>query len=262
MHPRHLERYSGEPIGRFVPEGRSGRTIVVVDADRNATADVADRFVRVDAEGQGAALSSLRMFILGIEPASADDSLRELAGVLKAARYGAFFFGANLGGSDVEEALKLVRDLNRSTRFVALAMGGSGNLAGAEAVLSWQAGSPLAVDFSEGYPRFLPDEATAESRLLRGEVDAVVVVSDDPAELLSDEAVSSLLNIPTIAIAPRATDRPATVAMNAATPGIHTGGTVLRSDGAALPLRPAITSDLPTERDWLVAILERLEAAP
>ncbi|MFO0848509.1 MAG: formylmethanofuran dehydrogenase subunit B [Gemmataceae bacterium] len=47
-HPRHLERYSADPVGRFVPEGRAGRHVVVVDVAETETAKVADRFVRVD----------------------------------------------------------------------------------------------------------------------------------------------------------------------------------------------------------------------
>ena len=38
-HPRHMERYSLLPAGEFVPQGRSGRTLVVVDVQRTATAD-------------------------------------------------------------------------------------------------------------------------------------------------------------------------------------------------------------------------------
>ena len=261
-HPRHLERYSGEPIGRFVPEGRRGRTIVVVDAEPGQTK--CDRFVFLDPERHAEALSDLRMIVNGITPNTRHEALDELAHRMKTARYGAFFFGAMPGGTvAVEEALKLVRDLNRHTRFVALTMGARGNLAGAEAVLSWQAGSPRAVDFSGGSPRFLPDEATAERRLIRREADAAVVVADDPEACLSAGALASLQSIPTILIAPRASDREdITVAMNTSTPGIHAGGTVLRCDGAALPLRPALASDLPSERDWLRAIRERWESIP
>ena len=37
-HPRHWERYSVEPVGRFVPEGRAGRKVVVIDQNRTASA--------------------------------------------------------------------------------------------------------------------------------------------------------------------------------------------------------------------------------
>lgn len=259
-HPRHLERYSGEPVGRFVPEGRKGRTIVAVDSETTATAEVADSFVRVDRNRQAEALATLRMLARGIEPDAVDPALGELAATMRRARYGAFFFGPSLArSSEIEEALKLVRDLNATTRFVAISMGGPGNPTGAEAVLSWQAGSPRAVDFAVGFPRFLPDEATAELRLSRGETDAALVVADDPAEFLSPDALAYLRTIPTIAIAPAATDRRSTVSLNSATTGIDAGGTVMRCDGATLPLRPALATTLPDDRAWLSAILARLE---
>lgn len=266
-HPRHLERYSAGPRGRFVPEGRAGRTIVVVDEAPTATSAVADRFVRIVPDEQGEVLATLRALARGVEIPDADDPLRELADTLRSARYGAFFFGSGLGrgrggAAVVEEALKLVRDLNSATRFVALTLGAPGNAGGAEAVLAWQGGSPVALDFSAGYPRFLPDDATAEARLSRGEADAALVVADDPSSFLSPDSLAHLGRIPTVAIGPGATEwtPTATVGLPSATPGIHSGGTVVRSDGATLPLRPALATDLPTDLDLLAAIEARLEA--
>ena len=60
-HPRHWERYSVEPRGRFVPEGRAGRTIIVVDRERTATAEQADLFVRLDEDREFETLWILRL---------------------------------------------------------------------------------------------------------------------------------------------------------------------------------------------------------
>ncbi len=54
-------------------------------------------------------------------------------------------------------------------------------------------------------------------------------------------------------------NRPTTVAFDVARPGIEAGGTVARVDGVMLPLRPAIASGLPTDREILEAIGRRLE---
>jgi len=48
-------------------------------------------------------------------------------------------------------------------------------------------------------------------------------------------------------------------ALAAATPGIHAGGTVFRGDGVALPLRPSLPTSLPTDRELLVRLDERLK---
>ena len=41
-HPRHFERYSVEPLGRFVDRGRGGRMVVVIGQEMTATAAASD----------------------------------------------------------------------------------------------------------------------------------------------------------------------------------------------------------------------------
>ncbi len=272
-HPRHWERYSVEPRGRFVPAGRADRTVIVIDAERTATADGADLFVRVAPGARFETLWTLRALVRGIAPdpgrvarATGLDLavLRDLAARLRAARYGAWFLG---DGPDrpamFEAALTLVRDLNATSRFVLLGLGGPGNAAGARAVATWQTGHPSAVSLARGVPRALPGITSAAAMLDRGEVDAVLIVADDGKAIsgLSEAARRHLATIPTVVIAPGAprSGRPATVALASATPGIDASGTVMRVDGVTLPLRPPLAASVPTDRDWLRAIEERLK---
>jgi len=136
--------------------------------------------------------------------------------------------------------------------------------AGAEAVSTWQTGHPTSVSLARGVPTSLPGVTSAAAMLERGEADAALVVVDDlDGELgISETAHRHLTRIPTVAIAPRATraNRPATVALASATPGIDAGGTVMRVDGVTLPLRPALAASVPTDRDWLRSIGERLSS--
>lgn len=270
-HPRHWERYSVEPRGRFVPDGRAGRTVIAVDAANTATAGASDLFVRLDPDRQGDALWALRALVRGlaIDPGRVEAAtglpfatLEDLAGRLARARYGAFFFsgesiGRGRGGAwAAEGALLLVRDLNQGRRFVAIGMGGPGNPGGAEAVLGWQAGAPSAVDYGGGTPRHLPGEADLAARLAAGEVDAALIVADDPALDLPPGLLALLDEVPTVVVAPGATapGRPSAVAFDVARPGIESGGTVARVDGVMLPLRPSIDAGLPTDREVLEAI--------
>jgi formylmethanofuran dehydrogenase subunit B len=274
-HPRHWERYSVEPRGRFVPEGRAGRTILAAASEYTPTAARADRHLLVPADAQFEVLTALRALINKIEldpervaaaTGVAWDDLLEWAQRLTRARFGAFFFDANLGrarggAATVEAALMLVRDQNASTRLVAMTLGGPGNPAGAESVLTWQAGYPVGVDYSAGYPRSLAGE-TAADRLARGEADVALIVADDPITALPQAARDHLLRIPTVLLAPdaTATGRRSSVALATATSGIHTAGTVVRTDGVMLPLRPALTTEWPTDRELLRAIDERVRA--
>ncbi len=87
-HPRHLERYSVDPAGRFV-SGK--RTVAVVGDAPNATAARADAFFPIAAADDTAALAVLRLLVQGkdvVDPFG----LGELAKLCREGRYGAVFF--------------------------------------------------------------------------------------------------------------------------------------------------------------------------
>lgn len=261
-HPRHFERHIDRP-GRFVA---GKRILLAAGAEPTATSARADRSLTVPDGRDFEALRLLRALARGLDPT--DDeirsssgiepaALREVFAVMAGARYGAFFHSPSALGSPAaaQEALELVRDLNTTRRFVALTLGGPGNAAGAEAVLTWRAGAPRAVDYARGSPRFLPGEADAETRLARGEADAALHIGMLGLGL-GPEASRRLEAIPRVVVAPAGGDR-ATVGLAAARAETEAGGTVIRADGVTLPLRPALSSPRPSEHAWL----ERIRAA-
>jgi formylmethanofuran dehydrogenase subunit B len=148
----------------------------------------------------------------------------------------------------------LVRERNEASRFVLMGLGAAGNGAGAVAALTWQAGYPQSVDFRRGYPEPVDDRATLDTMLAAREVDALLIVADALPESLSPAARAHLASIPVIVIAPDATRRtgpvPA-VAMASATFGIDVSGTLTRSDGVVLPLRPLRQPRFPGDRAGL-----------
>jgi formylmethanofuran dehydrogenase subunit B len=266
-HPRHLERYSADPIGRFVPGGRAGRSLVVVAPEKTATADRADSFVRLSADRQLEALLTLRALVQGQRHVTPyDNGLEILADRMKQARYGVLFFQSDLrsraqSARTWEAAAKLVRDLNGVTRFVLLGMGGAGNLAGAEAVLSWQSGYLQGADYAAGVPSPLDEDTTLDELLQRREIDVLVAVDDAFPPALSGLANTHLSMIPTILMGPGATGTgvpPPTVALASATAGFDAPGSVTRVDGISLPLRPVRSATLPTDRELIQALVERL----
>ncbi len=279
-HPRHWQRYSVEPRGRFIPGGRAGRTVIVVDQERTATAEQADLFLKIEASRQFEVLWTLRALVRGVELdpvrvralAGAELSrLQELGERLMAARYGAFFHGSLItqgilteAAATLEAAYGLVRDLNRQARFVILGMGEPGNSQGAEAVLTWQTGFPTSVDLSAGYPRSLLGVTTASRRLGCGEADLALIVGALPLEQLDENSRAHLAKIPTVVIAPRddAVPWPAEPAVRCFTakPGLDDPGTVMRVDGVSLPLRAVRDPRFLTEREWLEAISQYMTA--
>jgi formylmethanofuran dehydrogenase subunit B len=271
-HPRHLERYSVEPAGKFIADGQAGRTVIVADDRPTPTSERADFVIHVAAERQFEVLWTLRALLKGV-PLNPEgvveatkiplDMLQRWLERLQSARYGAFFHDERLtsqGAATVEAAYALVRDLNVGRRFVALSLGGPGNPSGAESVLGWQAGYGSAVSFESGAPASLFGVTSARERLERGEADALLVVGD--CAMVPDGVAA---RIPTIVIGPGATtspaDKGARLLISASRPGLEGGGTVARVDGVMLPLRPPLVGTLPTEADWLGRLLAALPIA-
>ena len=270
-HPRHLERYSGEATGLFVPRGRADRTIVVVDTKRTATSELADLFIQVPGEGDFEVIWALRQLLGGIDlPRTLDvgvplEQLRELVTHMTRCRYGVVFFGLGLaqsgsGHANVEALLRLVEDLNGVTRFTARRLRIPGDVAGADSVLCWMTGFPFAVNYSRGYPRYNPGEYSANELLPRGEADACLLVGSESLADLSANAQRAVRHLPTIVLDyPNATTTPeATVHITTAIYGIHAPGTAYRMDEVPIPLRQLMPASHPTDDEVLNAIAARL----
>jgi formylmethanofuran dehydrogenase subunit B len=270
-HPRHFERYSVDAKGLLVPRGRADRHVIVIDSIETATSRLADTFIKIRSGADFDAIWAIRQLLKGVElPESADvgvshDHLRQLAERMRTCRYGAVFFGLGLaqrglGHANVEALLRLVKDLNGFTRFVARRLRIPGDVAGADAVLCWMTGFAFAVNLARGYPRYSPGEYSANELLERGEVDACLLVGSEPVVDLSPTARRTLERIPTIAldfpnVAP-AID--AAVQITTAIYGVHAPGTVYRMDEVPIPVRQLISSSYPTDQDVLRALTARV----
>jgi formylmethanofuran dehydrogenase subunit B len=267
-HPRHLERYSVEPPGLFVPRGKADRTIVVVDVASTETSERADTFLKIASVDETVVVESLKRLVRGEEASETTLSsellsqLKRLAQQLKDCKYGALFLGganSQARGDATEALFMLTRELNAFTRFTVHVLG---RPTGAENVLTWQTGFPFAVNFALGYPRFDPQAFSANVLLERGEVDSCVLVGSDSVQLLSPAATDRLQQLPTIAL-----DYPyadpgfaATVRFTTAIYGIHAAGTAYRMDGVSIPLRKILSAEYPTDEEVLNGIASQLKA--
>jgi formylmethanofuran dehydrogenase subunit B len=244
---------------------RGSRALVVIDAQRTATAQEADAFIELDAAHDVEALWALRGLVGGA-PLDRDrigqlplDGLDDLAERLLGARHVALIYGA-LDELSALALFSLVRDLSPDRHAVTLGLRGDGNARGAEDVLAWQTGFPAAVSFARGYPRASPGELSAAALLERGEVDAALVVASDPLEHLPAAAADRLRELPTVVVDARATatSQAARVAFATAADGIEVPGTVHRMDGVPVPLRAPLAGERPGVEDVLAAIGGRL----
>ena len=251
-HPRLLERLR-------LPG--DGRTLVVLDERRTATAEQADLWVEVPAGRDVETLWTLRALVRE-ERVEGDPALGELATRLRGCENGAILH--HVHGHLAALALHaLVRDLDRITHVVSATLRHEGNAAGAEDVLAWQTGYPAAVSLAGGHPRTSPGEFGAAAVLARGDADAALVVGSDPLGHLPAAAAERLRAIPVVSVDARdtATAAAARVAFTTAAGGVHRPGVVHRLDGVPVPLRAVLASDRPGDEEILQAIAERIARA-
>ncbi len=290
-HPRHAERYSVFAPGRWTPQGRADRRVIMIGDERqvhdwrlNADGAAPDQVISIHPKRDFEALTVLRSLIAGKSLHNPDQIaetlgvsiavLEDLAQQMKSCKCGIVFFGlgltetrldaltesTGLGHLNVEILLKLVAELNAFTRFHARRMRIQGDVTGADAVLCWQTGYPFSISLSRGYPRYNPGEFSANEVLERGEVDACVLLGTETVSFFSPRARQRLSAIPTIVLDYPATETDLTpsVKFRTAVYGLHAPGTIYRMDEVPIGLRPGLPTKYPTDESVLEELLKRL----
>ena len=269
-HPRHTLRYSSNACGRFTPEGRAGRKVIVVDVRETKTSKNADKFVRINPGEDYQVISALRMLLAGKGDLVPDEvggiskkDLSEVIDTMKEAAFGVFFFGLGMTHSrgrykNIDNALSLVNELNAHTKFIVLPMRGHYNVAGIGQCAAWETGFPMSIDFARGSAYFNPGETSACDVLSRREVDAVLIAAADPASNFPRQIVESLARMPVVQIDPyeNPTTLIADVVIPSAIAGIEAEGTAYRMDGLALRMKKLIKSPFPSDEEILKGILD------
>jgi formylmethanofuran dehydrogenase subunit B len=271
-HPRHFTKYTIMQKGKHVPGGRKGRTMVLVDVRETPSEKAADVFLQVRPGKDFEVLTILRALVKGqrVDPAGVAETgltveqLQDLVDRMKRCRFGVLFFGMGLSmtrGKHMNSAaaLMLATELNAFTKFVAMPMRGHGNVTGADVVLRYTTAFPFGVSLSRGYPRFNPGEYSTIDLLVRGDVDATLVLGADPGATMPQPAIDHMARTPTIVLDPKVThtSRLARVHITTAVTGISAPGTVYRMDEVPLPLRPPLKSPYPTDEE----VMRRICAA-
>lgn len=271
-HPRHMGRYSVFARGFFSEKGRKGRKIIVVDVRKTETANVADEYIQVQQGSDYLVLSALRAILAGHADIVPDavggvpkEQLVKLTETLKAARFGAIFFGMGLTQSrgrykNIDNAISLTTELNSFTKYVIMPMRGHYNVTGFGQVCTWETGFTTAVDFSRGAPYYNPGETAANDVLNRKEVDAAMIIAADAGAHFPANAIRHLAKIPVVQIDPHwnATTEVSNVVIPTAICGIEVEGTAYRMDGVSLRYRKMIEPTHLTDEEVLVKITQRV----
>jgi formylmethanofuran dehydrogenase subunit B len=263
-YPRFQSRYAPNPAGVHVPNGRADRTVIAVDVGSQRGPDDADVRIQMSADEETLFLASLRGNLAGrsLGGTSILARVTELAARLKRARYAVVVAdgepaseATGASSTRADSLIALAQSLNAPTRGSLCTLRAGGNRNGADTVLTWQTGYPMAVDFSRGAPAYTPEDATL-SRLARGAIDAVLLVGATTS--LPSNVATALKGVRTIAIGPRASESAieAGIRIDTGVASIHESGTAFRTDDVPLPLRAV----LPTPRDT-ASLLKALGAA-
>jgi formylmethanofuran dehydrogenase subunit B len=276
-HPRHFTKYTIMQKGKFVPQGRKGRTMVLVDIRETPSAKAADIFLQIRPGKDFEVATTLRALVKNqavdrdrvAETGLSVEQLQDIADRMKRARFGVIFFGMGVSmtrGKHMNSGaiLTLTAELNAFTKFVCMPMRGHGNVTGADVVLRWTTGYPFGISLSRGFPRFNPGEFSTVDLLVRGDNDAALILGADPGATMPQPAIEHLARIPTVVLDPKVThtSRLARVHITTAVTGVSAPGTSYRMDEIPLPLRPALVSPYPTDEDVIRRIRLAVAAKP
>ena len=241
-YPRFLSRYSVEPVGTQVPDGRRGRYVIAVSIGADQALEAADSRIELPADEEIAALSLIRAAVLGNSIRTTTKTAQTavlIAEKLKSARYAILVHDAEPTAEArnplrAEALIALAQALNGPTRAALVSLRAGGNRVGAEAVLTWQTGYALAVDFTLGYPRYRPDRRGTGVDSDRYE--AVLLLGSLP---VNSPTLASLSGLRPAVIGPRASQAsfPTSIAIDTGVAGIHDAGTAYRMDELPLALR-------------------------
>lgn len=152
----------------------------------------------------------------------------------------------------VEQFTGLVKDLNLTTRFAGLALGGAEGAITAGAVCTWISGYPLRVSFASGAPDYDPYRWAIGRMLKDGEGDLLTWIAS-----ISPDLTPPATKLPTIVLGtPGLTlTEPPSIFIPVGTPGVDHAGRLVRVDNVVtLPLKNLGRAELPSVADVLSAI--------
>jgi formylmethanofuran dehydrogenase subunit B len=261
LHPRFIERIVLPPDSMFGVTAPK-RTIVFLGKGKaEGAGDVLS--LPCDIEQVGEILGVLRAKLRGFRVAPVKiggvtlAKIDRLAELCRQAKYGVVVWsppGLDFPYAEltVDQITGLVKDLNQTSRFAGLSLGGAEGGTTAGAVSTWQSGFPLRVSYASGAPDFDPYRYAVGRMLADGEGDLLVWIASFSPELVPPptKLPAIVLGTPGLKLA-----KPPAVFIPVGTPGVDHAGTLIRCDNVvSLPLKDLGRAELPRAADVIAAI--------
>ena len=267
LHPRFFERIISPPASMFDVTAPK-RTVVFIGKGLDRSGAKGSQIGEVVTlackdEDAGHAVALLRARLRGFRvtpPKHGGVTLAEIDALgerCKNAKYGVVVWAppsldfphAELA---VEQFTGLVKDLNQTTRFAGLSLGGGEGAVTAGAVCTWISGYPLRVSYAGGAPDYDPYRWDIGRMLRDGEGDLLVWIA-----AISPDLAPPPVKIPTIVLGTPGLELSGTpsVFSPVGTPGLDHAGRLIRVDGVvSLPLKDLGRAALPPADEILSAI--------
>lgn len=267
FNPRFFERIALPPDSMFGVTAKK-RAIVFIGKGLERALGKSSRAGEVitlpcKPEDAGEVVATLRARLRGFRIASGKiagvplDEIDALGERSKRAKYGVVAWAppsldyphADLA---IDQFVGLVKDLNKTTRFAGLSLGGGEGSVTASAVCAWQSGFPLRVSYTSGAPDYDPYRYDINRILADGEGDVLIWIASFSPNLTPPKT-----KIPTIVLGTpglKLAQTPA-VFIPVGTPGVDHAGRLLRVDNVvSLPLKDLGRSSLTRAADILAAV--------
>ena len=267
LHPRFFERIVNTDVS-MISDSPPKRTVVFLGKGLDKSGAVGPRIGEVielpcPLENVSDIVSALRAILKGA-PLHTDEiagvkvsQIADLAERVKKASYGIFVWAPpSLAFPHAELTVQLVselvKEINVTSRFACLSLGGNEGAVTAGAVCSWQSGYPLRVSFQSGKPNYDPLRHSINRMLGAGEGDLLVWISSFTPDLGPPAA-----KVPTIVFGTPGVKMQAEPAIYIpiGTPGADHAGRIVRCDNVVtLPLKDLRRAQLPKLADLLARI--------
>ena len=197
---------------------------------------------------------------LGADKLARIDALAE---TLKNAKFGCFVWASAIGldALTVEMMQALVTDLNVTTRFTGLHIGGRAGASGVTQTAGWMTGFPPRTGFGRGYPEHDPWRFEATRLVDSGEADAALWISAFDGE----GPGWSRADVPLVTLAPAGAAAPSRgLYIEVGQPGVTHDAVLMAQETGGMTLRTATApSDAPTVAQVIDAIMAHVsEVAP
>jgi formylmethanofuran dehydrogenase subunit B len=270
LHPRFFERIVSPPDSMFGVTAPK-RTVVFIGKglDRSGAkgariGEVVTLACKDEQAGDVVALLRARLRGFRVKPPKINgvklEEIDALAERCRNAKYGVVVWAppsldfpcAELA---VEQFTGLVKDLNLTTRFAGLSLGGGEGVATAGAVCTWISGYPLRVSYGDGAPDYDPYRWSIARMLNDGEGDLLVWTASISPEFGPPETKlpTVVLGTPGLKLAGKPD-----VFIPVGTPGLDHAGRLVRVDNVvSLPLKDLGRADLPP----VAGVISAIEAA-